>query len=79
MSLKSGIIILVLSVVVTIGFTVLGFVTNQYQIANGIPLAFTEFSFLGSATNYLNFILDIIFWFGLIFGIWKLIPKLLNK
>lgn len=82
MSKKTFIVILVLSVVVTwitkeiMG--VLGFVLGGLNV--GLPLNFYNCSFISSCNiNYFYLFLDIIFWFAVIWGIWKLLPKLFGK
>ena len=78
-SKKAFLVILVLSVVVTIGIPLVGFITTTYQIMSGRPFRFTGFSFLGSTTNYGTLLLDIAFWFVVIWGIWKVIQKVISK
>lgn len=79
MSKKVFFIILVLSVVITIGTPFVGFITATYQIMSGWPFEFTGFSFLGSDTNYMNLLLGIIFWFIVIWIIWKVLQKIVAK
>jgi len=73
MSKKSFFVILVLSVVITVGIPFIYFENN------GFPLQFTSFNLLGSETNYLNLIFDIVFWFVIIWGVWKLITKISKR
>ncbi|MBI4036510.1 hypothetical protein HY386_01355 [Candidatus Daviesbacteria bacterium] len=79
MTKKAFVVILILSVVVTIGIPFIGFITTNYQVMSGWPLRFTGFSFLGSTTNYTTLLLDIAFWFVIIWGIWKVLQKVTAK
>lgn len=79
MSKKSFFVILGLSVATTLIVALTGFVSKQYRLAKGFPLEFTSFNFLGSSTNYMNLLLDITFWFLVIWGIWKLLKKVLSN
>ena len=79
MSKKAFVVILVLSVVVTIGIAFIGFITKNYQVMSGWPFRFTGFSFLGSTTNYTALLLDIAFWFVIIWVIWKVLQKITAK
>ena len=42
----------------------------------GIPFQFASGSFLGGSTNNLMLLLDIAFWFGVIWVVWKAISKI---
>lgn len=80
MSIKSFLIILVLSVVVTYGASiVIDLLKGGSVIAGpgGFPFVFTSGGGLLSTptTNYPMLILDIVFWFVMIFIIWKLVFK----
>lgn len=79
MSKKTLIVILVLSVVVTIGIPLIGFITNSYQVMSGWPFEFTGFSFLGGSTDYAILLLDIVFWFIIIWVLWKVLQKVLKR
>lgn len=70
---------MVLSVVVTYGIALFGFITENTRISNGLPLAFASFNFLGDSTNYPILLIDIVFWFIVIWGGWKLLKKLLAR
>lgn len=74
MSIKSFLVILVLSVVVTVGIPFIDFALGWHS-TNGFPFGFSQFSFLGSSTNYPMLILDVAFWFIVIFILWKLVFK----
>lgn len=79
MSKKEFVIILVLSVVISISIPLVAFALNIYQFMSGWPLEFSRFNFLGSTTNYTNFFLDIVFWFLVIWGVWKILQKAKSK
>lgn len=76
------IVFLVLSVVVTYGVSIVDALMRNSFLAGeaGFPFRFSSSSFLGSEnTDFLNLILDIIFWFVILFGIWKLFQKITSK
>lgn len=76
MSKKSLVIILILSVVVTYGVAfVEGLAGNHFLAYGGIPFRFASGSFLGGSTDNLMLILDIAFWFVVIWVVWKVISK----
>lgn len=79
MSIKSGIIILILSVVVTYGMAFVDDTINTSKYQTGLPFGFASFNFLGGSTDTTMLILDIIFWFVIIFVAWKLFTKILNR
>ena len=80
MSKKGFVIILILSVIVTYGVAIVeGLMGNHFLAYGGIPFRFTFGSFLGGTNNNLMLMLDIIFWFVVIFGIWKLFRSLIKK
>ncbi|MDO8570938.1 MAG: hypothetical protein Q7R97_05120 [Candidatus Daviesbacteria bacterium] len=79
MNKKTFIIFLVLSVGVTYGVAFLQFATGNLNNGGGLPFSFSSFNFLGSETNTGMLILDIIFWFVILFGIWKLMGKLFKR
>lgn len=76
---KSLVAILILSVIVTIAVPVIAFLIGNYKYADGFPFKWSRFNFLGSNTDYGTLMLDIAFWFLVIWGIWKLFPKLFKK
>ena len=79
MNKKTLIITLFFSMILTIGIPVFAFALNLSNISDGVPLKWTSFSFFGSETNYNALFIDILFWFAVIFGIWKFIQKTSNK
>ena len=79
MSKKSFIVILVLSLVVTYGAAYVDFVLNITTGAVGLPFGFSSFNFLGAETNQKMLILDIAFWYFIIWLVWFGIKKLTNK
>lgn len=76
MTKKSFVIILVLSVVATYGVASLDFAFNISKGLIGLPFGFSSFNFFGSETENTMLLLDIAFWFLVIWGIWKLIKRL---
>ncbi|MDO8570792.1 MAG: hypothetical protein Q7R97_04375 [Candidatus Daviesbacteria bacterium] len=80
MSKKSFVIFLVLSVVVTYGVAITeGLMNNHFLGYGGVPFTFATGSFLGGSTDNFMFFIDIIFWFIILFAIWKLMKKLLKR
>lgn len=79
MSKKSFVVILILSLVVTYGAAYLDFVFNITTGAVGLPFGFSYFNFLGSSTDQKAFLLDIVFWFGVIWLIWKAISYFFGR
>lgn len=82
MSIKSFIIILVLGVVVNeIALYVDAFVRNSIVAGQGgFPLRFTSAALFGRAdTNYLALFMDIALWFLVIWVIWKIMQKLVQR
>lgn len=74
MSKKSFVVILILSVVVTYGAAYVDAMMNTSANRAGIPFKFGSYVLFGEArTNYLVLALDIIFWFVVLWGIWKAI------
>lgn len=79
MTKKSFVVILVLSVIVTYGAAFVDDAINLSKNPTGLPFAFAYFNFLGGSNNNLTLVLDILFWFAIIWGIWKVLPKLFKK
>ena len=82
MNKKAFVVILVLSVVVTYGAAFVDVLLSGSVIAgkSGIPFRFGSSSlFGGSSIDYPILLVDIVFWFAVIWGIWKLLPKLFGK
>ncbi|MDP3733078.1 MAG: hypothetical protein Q8Q91_00910 [Candidatus Daviesbacteria bacterium] len=75
MSKKSLVVILILSVVVTYGAAYLDFVFNVTTGQVGLPFGFSRFNFFGAETDKTMLLLDIAFWFMVIWIIWKVILK----
>ncbi|MBI3103918.1 hypothetical protein HYZ05_03175 [Candidatus Daviesbacteria bacterium] len=73
MSKKAFVVILVLSVVVTYGMAFVDDVINPTKNPTGLPFSFASFNFLGGSNDNLMLVLDITFWFVVIWGIWKAI------
>jgi len=80
MSKKSFVIILILSVVATYGAASLDFAFNISKgILIGLPFGFSSLNFFGSETKSTMLLLDIVFWFIVIWGIWKVLLRLRKK
>lgn len=80
MTKKSFGVILILSAIVTYGLSIVDAAVNSSANQAGLPFKFGSYTLFGTAnTDYSILILDIAFWFLVIFGIWKLLQKLLKK
>jgi hypothetical protein len=83
MSKKSFIIILILSIVITYGLSIIFDLIEGDLLygEGGVPFSFTSAGgFLGeSSINYINLLLDIVFWFLVILMIKKVINRLSSK
>lgn len=76
---KAFVVILILSVVVTYGMAFADFAFNITKGKIGIPFGFSSVSLMGSSTDYTIFLLDIVFWFVVIWGGWKVLQKFTSK
>ncbi len=73
---KAFIVIFVLSVVVTYGVAFMeGLMGGHFLAYGGVPFRFASGSFLGGSTDNLMLLLDIAFWFIIIWGVWKVLQK----
>lgn len=80
MSKKAFVVILVLSVVVTYGVALVDAVMNTSANQAGLPFKFGSYVLFGEAnTNYPVLILDIAFWFVVIWIIWKTISYISGR
>ncbi|MBI4096130.1 MAG: hypothetical protein HY425_00245 [Candidatus Levybacteria bacterium] len=80
MTKKSFVVILILSVIVTYGLSIADALVNPSANQAGLPFKFGSYALFGTAnTTYSILILDIIFWFVVVFGIWKLLQKISKK
>ena len=76
MSKKTFVVILILSVVVTGIVSFVEFTSNQSLGQFGLPFKFSSISlFADSNTKYMMLLLDIAFWFMVIWVIWKILQK----
>lgn len=77
MTKKSFVVILILSVIVTYGVAILDDLIRGSLISGkgGLPFRFAS----GSSTDGLLLTLDIMFWFAILWGIWKALPKLFKR
>lgn len=76
MTRRSFVIILILSVVATYGFGIIDALSNPSANKAGLPFKFGSYALFGTAnTNYSILILDIIFWFSIIWIAWKIIKR----
>lgn len=74
MNKKSFVIILVLSVLMTYGLAFIeGLMGGHFLSYGGLPFRFASGSFLGGSTNNLMLLLDVAFWFAVIWVVWKAI------
>lgn len=79
MSKKEFLVILILGGVVTYIGAYLDFAFNITTGAVGLPFGFSRFNFFGAETDQRTFLLDIFFWFVVIWGSWKLLEKVLKR
>lgn len=79
MAKKSFVVILVLSVILTYIAAFIDDAINLTKNPTGLPFGFASFNFLGGSNNNFMLTLDIVFWFLVIWGIWKILPKLFKK
>lgn len=79
MTKKSFVVILILSAIVAIIGPVIAFGLGLGNISDGFPLKWSTFNFLGSNTDYGALLMDIVFWFVIIWGIWKVLQKLFKR
>lgn len=79
MTKKSFVIILILSVIVTYGAAFTDDAVNLSKNPTGLPFGFASFNFLGGSNNNFMLILDIAFWFVIIWGVWKTLQKVSKK
>lgn len=80
MSRKSLVVILILSLVVTYGAAFTDALVNTSASKAGLPFKFGSYVLFGTArTNYSFLLLDIAFWFIVIWGVWKILQKITAK
>ena len=79
MTKKSFVVILILSVIVTYLAAFVDEMVNLSKNPTGFPFGFASFNFLGGSNNNFMLVLDIAFWFVVIWGVWKLLQKVLGK
>lgn len=80
MNKKSFVIISILSVIVTYGLGIMDALVNSSTNQAGLPFKFGSYVLFGTAnTNYSILTLDIILWFFVIWGIWKIIQKISKR
>lgn len=79
MTKKSFVVILILSVVTTYGTALADFSLGISKNEIGLPFGFSRLNFLGAETENAMLFLDIIFWFLIIWGIWKVLFKGFKK
>lgn len=76
MTKKPLVVIFILGVVITYGLGIIDALVNSSANQAGLPFKFGSYVLFGTAsTNYSILVLDIIFWFMVIWGIWRLIQK----
>lgn len=79
MTKKSFVVILTLSLITTYIAAFVDESVNLTKNPTGFPFGFASFNFLGGSNNNFMLVLDITFWFLVIWGIWKVLPKLFKK
>jgi len=80
MTRKSFVAILILSIVITYGLSIIDALANSSANQAGLPFKFSSYALFGTAsTNYSILILDISFWFLVIWGVWKLLQNTPKK
>lgn len=83
MSKKAFVVILVLSVAVTYLTPALQILISGLSFIGkdrGLPFNFVRYSFSGYSTYTVGFfVLDVIFWFVIIFFIWKVLLRISKK
>ncbi|MBI2020344.1 hypothetical protein HYS94_02885 [Candidatus Daviesbacteria bacterium] len=82
MSKKAFIIILILSVVVTYGASLLDALMGNTLLAgeSGIPFKYSRSTLFGRGSiNYTMMLLNIAFWSVVIWGAWKVLQKVISR
>lgn len=79
MTKKAFIVILVLSTTTTYVAAFIDDAINLAKNPTGLPFGFAYFNFLGGSNDDLMLFLDIVFWFLVIWGIWKVLKKTSRK
>lgn len=79
MSKKSLVIILILSVVVTYVAAFVDDIINPSKHTTGLPFGFASFNFLGGSNDSLMLILDVAFWFVIIWVLWKIVQRVVTR
>ena len=76
MTKKTFVVILVLSVIITYVLGIIDALVNSSANQAGLPFKFGSYALFGTATtNYSTLIVDIFFWFFVIWIIWKVLNK----
>lgn len=78
MTKKSFVVILILSVIVTYGAAFIDFSLGVSKGLIGLPFGFSRFNFFGAETEINTLLLDIIFWFLIIWVLLKIILQTLK-
>ena len=79
MTKKSFVVILILSVIVTYIAAFTDDAINLTKNPTGLPFGFASFNFMGGSNNNTLLVLDIAFWFLVLWGIWKVLQKAIVK
>jgi len=79
MSIKQVIVITILSTAITILFPLFAIVLGLWNLSGGIPFKWTGGAFLAPYTDYTALLLDILFWFIVIWIAWKVISSSLDR
>lgn len=82
MTKKSFVVILILSVTTVYGSSIVDAIFSGTLLGGRSGFPFKDSSttmFGGGTTNYFLTVLNILFWFLIILGIWKVLPKFFKK
>ncbi|EKD90922.1 MAG: hypothetical protein ACD_30C00057G0006 [uncultured bacterium] len=80
MGIKSFLVILVLSVVVTYLLPYVNLFLPINADGFGFPIKYGTSSFFGgSSFDLFAFFIDVVFWFAVIWGVWKLLSKVFKR
>lgn len=79
MNKKTFLVIFGLSPVTTYGLAFVDHLANESKGSVGLPFGFSRFNFFGAETDQVMLILDIAFWFVVIWITWRMLLKVLKR